>query len=599
MNNNNNNNKFIFFQIFTLILFVVYLFISQLSIFSLIDLRIFDYLFNKFSFYKNTSKPELQKKVVIVNIDEDIILSTGKYPLPRKFYAYLVKEINKQKPDAVGLALLLNAELDTDTGLKDYFGDSVVFGSIINKDNQEITANKQIISCSDQCGMLNASMDIDGLLRKIIPYKMCCENIIKFHFVLKLFQRSYPENVFINNANNDEIAYKDAYGKLNILNKNGFYIDFSERNLQRIEQCSYVEFYNKYLSANHNNTLNNCVVIIGVNVPGISSYWNTNGFNIYNSNDILGAAYLTLQNGSLISDTPKLFTYIYLYICLIILSVMLFKNFTKNFNLKSALNFSFVWIVFLIIPVAAFLIFSIKCNFFTIFSGYIFISGILVIYRYYYYLFYTNSKLKLRLAEIQKLNEIRDESLKEIDSLKGCFLTNDDFVSKLDHELRNPLMPIIGYANFLKQVNEEFKDNEQIANIINGLDIIQINGNKILDILKIIRQISLTEKAQTKIILSKVIVNDFFEKLKKNFMDNYKFDLDYSERQTDIVFFNNEKIESVIIDPKLFEIIFSNFFDNSLKYSDKDKKCKIEVSIAKIAENTKNIIFRYEDFGWE
>ena len=585
-------------------LLIIFLCLSKTNVFNLLDKRLFDF-FNKIrneTYFRGNSDFN-NNKVIIVNIDEDFIRKVGVYPLPRKYYAFMLEKIKKKKAKAIGISIFFENEEYCDTELQKFFDSKIVTGSIISENKNELMPCKNLCE-SVQTGFLNVNIDDDGLLRRIKPYLILNDNEVRYHFILKLLNSAFPnyistngKNIFIHPSSlpcHSENSTIDC-NSLTRLDESGFYLDLSMSVTDNIEQINYVDFFNKYLDSESRKSLENCVVIIGVNIPGISTFWTTNGFNLFSSNYILAAGFRTLLKGNIASNLPQYLNIIYLLILTFIFTFLLTPGLKDKFTNKRIILISIIWLTGLIIPVLTFFIFSAAPAFFTVLFSYIIITGILLLLRYFIYFYYSKKSINAKIKAIRRLNELRQDYISELDTVKGSLLSNKDFFEKIEHEVRNPLMPIVGYCSYLLNLIGDYSNKEEFKGVNDGLKIIRKNANQIMDIFKTIKQISLIEEIQYRKEKNHFELNSWFENIKNQFLFNMQFDFEFSKRDISInLIFENQEM-FVNADKRLLEILFHNLFDNSLKYSDKNDICNISIEIKASKDFYE---FYYEDFGW-
>ncbi|NOY50558.1 MAG: response regulator [Chlorobi bacterium] len=153
----------------------------------------------------------------------------------------------------------------------------------------------------------------------------------------------------------------------------------------------------------------------------------------------------------------------------------------------------------------------------------------------------TENKLRLAL-----------EKVTESDRLKTAFLHN------VSHEIRTPMSGIMGFAGLLKKpdLSREIQDSY--------LDVILKSGNRMLNTLNAIVDISMLETKQTKNETSKFDVNAELLELKAFFekeANNKGIDLFIDEHPGGDVFLETDR--------QKFYAILSNLIKNAIKYSNK------------------------------
>lgn len=147
--------------------------------------------------------------------------------------------------------------------------------------------------------------------------------------------------------------------------------------------------------------------------------------------------------------------------------------------------------------------------------------------------------------------EIAKDKAEEVSRLKG------NIISNMSHEIRTPLNGILGSTEYLSQIRSEDKE------LLEHLNIIKESGERLLNTITNILDLSSLESDELNIVLEKTNVNDFVSKIlinhksvgiKKGILVTSKF----------LTKPFNAKIER-----KYLQIIINNIVGNSVKYSEK------------------------------
>ncbi|MDD4352942.1 MAG: histidine kinase N-terminal 7TM domain-containing protein [Candidatus Nanoarchaeia archaeon] len=176
-----------------------------------------------------------------------------------------------------------------------------------------------------------------------------------------------------------------------------------------------------------------------------------------------------------------------------------------------------------------------------------------------------NIGLILSVKDVTKIREY--ENLKA-QAKKEKEITNlrEEFITRVSHELRQPMMPIIGYSNELKGMVKSEKANEYIEKII-------FNSENLKELIE--KTIRLTQiKTQSKINMEKRKLSNFSKNLMKDARIKMKIIKD----------------SEVLIDESQMIEAANNIIENALKYS--KKEVEIEIS-----EKDKNAIITITDKG--
>lgn len=158
-----------------------------------------------------------------------------------------------------------------------------------------------------------------------------------------------------------------------------------------------------------------------------------------------------------------------------------------------------------------------------------------------------------RRAVIEKELIAAKERAEESDKLKSAFLAN------MSHEIRTPMNGILGFANILKEAEDEEELNEFIDTIIKS-------GEHLLNLINDIIDLSKIESGVLKIEKSKFELN----RLTKEIYDMFSIDANIVSRQIDFSYENGLPDEDCLIytDRVRLKQIIINLVNNSCKYTD-------------------------------
>jgi signal transduction histidine kinase len=162
------------------------------------------------------------------------------------------------------------------------------------------------------------------------------------------------------------------------------------------------------------------------------------------------------------------------------------------------------------------------------------------------------------LKELIKAKEKAEES----DKLKTAFLSN------MSHEIRTPMNGIIGFSNLLK--NPRLSADEQNKYI----DIIQLSGTRLINLIEDLINISQIETGQVSICTSEFKVQEALEQI----VSYFKTDAENKNLSLSLNCLPSLKEENIITDKGKFEAIFINLLKNAIKYT---KKGEIELGCKK------------------
>ncbi len=163
-----------------------------------------------------------------------------------------------------------------------------------------------------------------------------------------------------------------------------------------------------------------------------------------------------------------------------------------------------------------------------------------------------NEEVKRR-AQIQKELIVAKEKAEESDKLKSAFLAN------MSHEIRTPMNGILGFANLLREAEDERELNEFIDIIISNGEHLLTLINDIIDLSKIEAGIIKIEKSEFNLnVLTKEVFDMF---LSDKYVISKKLSLTYSDGLTDddsIIYTDRVRLKQIMI----------NLVSNACKYTD-------------------------------
>lgn len=139
----------------------------------------------------------------------------------------------------------------------------------------------------------------------------------------------------------------------------------------------------------------------------------------------------------------------------------------------------------------------------------------------------------------------------ESDRLKSAFLAN------MSHEIRTPMNGILGFASLLKEPDLSGEEVQKYT------DVIQISGQRMLNIINNLIDISKIEAGQMQVLITECNINKQMEYLKALF---------YPEvMKKELLMYAYpglpEKESNVLTDTEKFYAIFSNLIKNAVKYT--------------------------------
>ncbi|MCF8298323.1 MAG: PAS domain S-box protein [Saprospiraceae bacterium] len=145
------------------------------------------------------------------------------------------------------------------------------------------------------------------------------------------------------------------------------------------------------------------------------------------------------------------------------------------------------------------------------------------------------------------------EKAEESDRLKSAFLTN------MSHEIRTPMNGILGFTNLLLEPNLSGEQQQEFIRII------EESGNRMLNTINDLMDISMIESNQMKTIISEIKINELTEELFLFFKP------EVNKKGMSLLLNNslNSKESIVNTDSKKLNSILTNLIKNAIKYSHK------------------------------
>ncbi|HPN30427.1 MAG TPA: CHASE2 domain-containing protein [bacterium] len=579
-------------------LFLLLLFYSEP--FRLFNDRFFDYWISTVNNKRTAiSEKDLNRlpKILLINLDKNFAEQIKRYPFPRKYYDLTLKVLKEKSPLAIGLPLVFCEDPEDDNDAVILPDSNVIFGAFYYKFADKIIGPDNRVKCSeDNFGLLNVSLDPDGQLRQLSPLSLNFNNKSYDHFVVKLAKKL---NFSILSDKKNLIVHS-LTGKMEIP-QNGFYINYYSPVLKNIEHINYLDFYEKFILNDYIKSLRNHIVIVGVDVPGYTNYWKTSDLKYNNSNYVIAVSLLNFLYGDVIKESSKYSTALITSVIALIFFCAYFLKLNENITKKNVYTYIIILVLLCVSPFFVYYYFLIKLDYFSI---YLALFGLALFFGLYRFQFYAselnhqcsslNINLEDKLKMIENLQNLRNNYIREISDLstnvknyESKFQTNNNFIQNLSHEIKNPLAPISGYARLLK--NETNLAGN--SHILEWISAIERNANRIETLINKIRYISQIENNQAQINIEKIDIPAFLNEIINEYIQNKKI---LSSREIEINFNINGQ-NYIFADRKLFEQVFINLFDNSLKYSEETEPLKINISI--ISEKN-NMTIKIEDYGF-
>lgn len=147
------------------------------------------------------------------------------------------------------------------------------------------------------------------------------------------------------------------------------------------------------------------------------------------------------------------------------------------------------------------------------------------------------------------------EKATESDRLKNAFLQN------ISHEIRTPMNGIMGFTSLLKDSTLSGEEQQSY------LDVIMVSGNRMLNTLNDLMDISMLETGQVKLNICETDINNEF----LNLYDFFKLEVETKGMEIESeILLSSDKMR-ILTDQAKFYAILSNLIKNSIKYSTQGK----------------------------
>jgi signal transduction histidine kinase len=205
---------------------------------------------------------------------------------------------------------------------------------------------------------------------------------------------------------------------------------------------------------------------------------------------------------------------------------------------------------------------------------------------------YTDAKAKGKVRQEQKLQaDYTDAKEKQqaeytdakevLEKLKG--IAKDEFSAMVTHELRTPLVPIIGYCKMLKTSMLGRLDQEQYE----AIEIIEKNAKRLEHLITDIMNVRKLDLNKLKFKIEDLSLDEFFAEIYSSYeptinQKGHKFVINISDKHMII---KTDKIR--------LRQIFDNLISNALKFMP-EKNGLIEIGLKKENEN---LVFHVKDNG--
>ncbi len=186
------------------------------------------------------------------------------------------------------------------------------------------------------------------------------------------------------------------------------------------------------------------------------------------------------------------------------------------------------------------------------------IHGVIEDYRDITTIIEKEKQLQRTHEELQKLNKELEEKVEErTEKIKQLLKQKDEFINQLGHDLKNPLGPFVQLLPVLKNHVFNEKDKEMVEVLMRNTHYMRNLVKKTIDLAKL-------NSSKTRFSFEKVSLSDLVDEVasvNSSLFENHE-----------VVVENNVSSDCLVhIDPFHIQEVFTNLFNNAVKYSE-DKR---------------------------
>lgn len=196
--------------------------------------------------------------------------------------------------------------------------------------------------------------------------------------------------------------------------------------------------------------------------------------------------------------------------------------------------------------------------------------------------FFMIRKINANITLTHLLRKINSELDQKTEEIKQVGIKKEEFSAMITHELKTPLVPVLGYCKMLKNKMLGELTGEQLESIIT----IENNAKRLVSLINDILDARKLDLNKMRFDLEDVSVDEFFESLNASYM---------MLKEKGKEFTTNLQVHGLTMrtDKTRLRQIFDNLISNAIKFTN-DKDAKIEVGM-KYADD--KIIFYVKDNG--
>jgi signal transduction histidine kinase len=188
----------------------------------------------------------------------------------------------------------------------------------------------------------------------------------------------------------------------------------------------------------------------------------------------------------------------------------------------------------------------------------------------------------LRQRDLEKMRSLAEQDLRrQNEELTKVNRELDNFVYSVSHDIRSPLMSVLGLVNIIQKDDDNLVNREQLFDMMRS-SIHRLDGT-LLEI------IDYSKNARSEISVSEINIKSMLDEC----YDHLKYMAGANDMIKEVAVQNDVKFYS---DAYRLNIIFNNLISNSIKYRDQKKNPFIKVNVA-VDEEFAMITFQDNGIG--
>lgn len=186
------------------------------------------------------------------------------------------------------------------------------------------------------------------------------------------------------------------------------------------------------------------------------------------------------------------------------------------------------------------------------------VIGVVAVQNYEDKSAYKESDLSL-LKQVSRFIGIEIELLRVKQNAEKANRLKSEFLANVSHEIRTPMNAIMGFAGILSRTTLSLEQQDYCS-------IIDASGQKLLDLLDDVLDISKIESGNIDLKLEEVDLQQLFQSMFVSFKKTIPLD---KQELIDIVFSNKSPNVKVYLDSKRLQQIVDNLITNAIKFTEK------------------------------